>query len=468
MLTFDNLSYYIRLEDYFGSAHLSSKHYSMEWKLALISEHASPLALIGGVDAGGQNIAVAELAQHLAKLGYQIDIFTRWDNDALPETVDWKPGVRVIHIKAGPVDFVPKEELLCYMDEFTENTVRFIKHERDPYRLVHAHFFMSGLVAANIKRALQIPFAVTFHALGEVRKQMQGDCDRFPAERFTVEQRVIREADALIALCPQDRDDLINLYIADPVKIFTIPNGYNPNEFYPIEKPLARMVLGLDPNEPIILQLGRMVPRKGVDNVVRALGWLRRSYSMTPRLLIVGGESDLPDPQQTPEIGRLQQIADEEGVTDQVTFTGRRQRETLRYYYSAADVFVTTPLYEPFGITPLEAMACGTPVVGSAVGGIKHTVLDGETGFLVPPNDPPALAAKLAALLYSQKLRDLLSDEAIRHVQEAYTWLQVAQQTANLYELILAGQLTPARLKRRVIDPPAIEPDPSRVLTSEN
>ena len=440
----------------------------MEWKLALISEHASPLAIVGGVDAGGQNIAVAELAQHLAKLGYEVDIFTRWDNSNTSEIVNWKPGVRVIHVQAGPMSFVPKEELLCHMDQFTEHMVQFIKRENSTYRLIHAHFFMSGLVAANIKRALKIPFIATFHALGEVRRQIQGSCDQFPAERFEIEKRVIEEADALIALCLQDREDLANYYEADRGKIFTVPNGFNPNEFYPVDKALARIVLGLDPNEQVILQLGRMVPRKGVDNVIRAMGYLRRTYGVAARLVIVGGESDLPDPDLTPEIGRLQEIARNEGVLDWVTFTGRRQRETLRYYYSAADVFVTTPLYEPFGITPLEAMACGTPVIGSAVGGIKQTVLDGETGFLIPPNDPPALAAKLAAILYSKKLRTVMSEEAVRHVQENYTWLEVAQQTANLYELVLSGQLTPAKLQRRTMPGALLQREMPGFIPSNN
>ncbi len=440
----------------------------MESRMALISEHASPLALVGGVDSGGQNIAVAELAQHLAKLGYGVDVFTLWDYREQPETVSCKPGVRIVLVLAGPKAFVAKEALLDYMDEFTQNTVQFIKREGNPYRLVHAHFFMSGLVAANLKQALRIPFVITFHALGEVRKQLQGSCDAFPAERCAIEQRVIREADAVVALCPQDQADLVNLYAADPAKLFTIANGYNPAEFYPVDKALARIMLGLDPAEPVILQLGRMVPRKGVDNVVRALGQLRRTYGTVARLLIVGGESDQPDLLLTPELGRLTKLAADEGVAEWVTFTGRRQRETLRYYYSAADVFVTTPWYEPFGITPLEAMACGTPVVGSAVGGIKQTVLDGETGFLVPPNDPPALAAKLAALLYSKKLRTVMGEEAVRHVRDNYTWLEIAQQTANLYETIWSGQLTPAKLQRRTIAQSAAQRDTSGLLLPKN
>lgn len=425
-------------------------------KIAVISEHASPLAVVGGIDSGGQNIAVAELTQHLAQLGYQVDVFTRWNNAETPEVVNWRPGVRVVHIKAGPVEFVPKEQMLGFMDEFTENTIHFFRRQsgadtKPPYQLIHAHFFMSGLVAANIRRALCIPFVVTFHALGEIRRLCQGAGDQFPAERFYIEQRVINEADGVVALCPQDRDDLITHYGAEPQKLTIIPNGYNPDEFYPIDTQLARVVLGLDPQEPVILQLGRMVPRKGVDTVIRALGCLRREYGITARLLIVGGDGDTPDPAQTPELGRLQQIANDEGVTDWVTFTGRRGREALRYYYNAADVFVTTPWYEPFGITPLESMACGTPVIGSAVGGIKHTVLDNETGFLVPPNDPKALATKLAALLYSRKLRTMLGEEAIQHVRENYTWLCVAKHTAALYEKVISGQAQPALLLQRTV-----------------
>lgn len=409
------------------------RNYSTKQKIAVISEHASPLTLVGGVEAGGQNIAVAELTRQLARLGYQVDVFTRWDNEQLPEIVHWHEGIRVIHVNAGPKSYVVKEDMLPLMDEFTQHMIWFMQNEEDSYQLIHAHFFMSGLVAATIKQKLGIPFVVTFHALGEVRKQCQGASDRFPKERFTIEQRIIREADRIIALCPQDYDDLVNLYNADPYALTIIGNGYNPDEFYPLDADMARTVVGLTTAEPVILQLGRMVPRKGVDTVVRALGVLRRQHNLTARLLVVGGETDDPDPASTPEIARLQTLAEAEGVTDLVTFTGRRGRETLRYYYSAADVFVTTPWYEPFGITPLEAMACGTPVIGANVGGIKHTVRDQKTGFLVPPNDPGELADKLATLLSNPSLRQRMGERALHHVQKHYTWDQVARQTAELY-----------------------------------
>jgi D-inositol-3-phosphate glycosyltransferase len=406
-------------------------------KIALISEHASPLAVCGGVDAGGQNIAVAELAQHLAGLGYQIDIFTRWDNIALSEIVHWQTNIRVVHIKAGPLACIPKEELLPHMNEFTANVIRFSKRQGHPYQLIHAHFFMSALVAANLKKVLGIPFIITFHALGKVRRIIQGDCDKFPAERFSIEERVIREANQVVALCPQDREDLITLYDANPDKITIIPNGFNPKEFYSIDQMVARKRLGLDPYEKIILQLGRLVPRKGIETVVQGLAHLQHEFKIKARLLIVGGESDMPDPAVTPEIGRLQQLAKREGIKESVTFAGRRGRDVLRYFYSAADVFVTTPWYEPFGITPLEAMACGTPVIGSNVGGIKYTVQDSETGFLVPPKDPESLAAKLSMLFQYPHLKENIQHNALQWVQGQFTWLKVAQQTADLYEKIM-------------------------------
>lgn len=409
----------------------------MKKRIALISEHASPIAAIGGADTGGQNIAVAELARHLAALGYEIDVFTRWDDRRVPKILNWRDGIRIIHVEAGPVAFIPKEKLLPYMPAFTKDMLRFIRAENNRYKLVHAHFFMSALVAADIKKKLNIPFIVTFHALAKVRRIHQGNKDWFPDEGFAIEERAIAEADQIVALCPQDRDDLINLYQADPGKITIIPNGFRPDEIYPLDKLFARMALKLDPQEKIILQLGRMVPRKGVDNVIKALGYMRRERNFDARLLIVGGESDEPNPKVTPEIGRLQQLAARESVGDLVTFVGRRTRDMLHYYYSAADVFTTTPWYEPFGITPLESMACGTPVIGSNVGGIKSTVMDGRTGFLVPPNDFVQLGQRIIELLSSNKLMTYFEENAIRHVNENYTWMKATHLTANMYERVV-------------------------------
>ena len=409
----------------------------MRRRVALISEHASPLAVLGGVDSGGQNVYVGKVASHLAELGYDVDVFTRRDSSHLPRVARWTHGVRIIHVPAGPPSPVRKENMLGFMGEFTAFVLQACRCK--PYDLLHANFFMSGLVAADVKAVLGTPFVVTFHALGRVRRLYQLETDSFPEERLAIEDRIIAEADRIIAECPQDEEDLIRLYDADPEKITIVPCGFDPGEFWPLEKAAARVALGLDPDERLILQLGRMVPRKGVETAIRGLGRLRAQHGISARLLVVGGESDDADAQITPEIGRLRKIASAEGLDQEVNFVGRRGRDQLRYYYSAADLFVTTPWYEPFGITPVEAMACGTPVVGSNVGGIKFTVRDGENGYLVPPNDPEALAERIAHLYQNPKLLSVLSRQAVRRANDLFTWQRVTGAVADLYEEVLSA-----------------------------
>jgi D-inositol-3-phosphate glycosyltransferase len=411
----------------------------MKKRIAFISEHASPLATLGGVDNGGQNVYVAELSKALASKGYKVDIYTRKDNAAINDVVNWLPDVRVINVKAGPEHFVEKEKLLYYMDEFTNNMLCFMKQKKLHYNLMHANFFMSGLVASNIKKQTGIPYIITFHALGLVRLAHQKEMDKFPVERFDIEKMIVKDADAIIAECPQDRLDLINYYNAERSKITIVPCGFNPREFYQIDQKIARTKLGLDHDEIILLQLGRMVPRKGVETVIRSVSKINTSIKNI-RLLVVGGESDEPDEVITPEIGRLKKIAAEENVTAQVTFTGRRNRHVLRYFYAAADVFITTPWYEPFGITPLEAMACGTPVIGSNVGGIKYSVKDSETGFLVPPKDPFALAEKIENLVMNRELLNTMKRNAVKRVNKYFTWASVADSVNCLYEQLMSKQ----------------------------
>lgn len=417
----------------------------MKKQIALISEHASPLAMLGGVDSGGQNVYVGQLARHLAALGHEVDIFTRRDRPDLPATVPWADGARVVHVPAGPASAVRKEELLSFMGAFTGFLLRHCRERRRPYDIVHANFFMSALVAAELKRILGTPFVVTFHALGRVRRLHQGKADAFPEARLAIEDRAVSEANRVIAECPQDVRDLTRLYRADRARLTTIPCGFDPSELGPMPKPAARAALGLDPDEPVVLQLGRMVPRKGVDNVIRGIARLRDDHGLCARLLVVGGESETPDPAVTPEIGRLERLAEETDVADRITFTGRRDRPALRTYYAAADVFVTTPWYEPFGITPVEAMACGTPVIGASVGGIQSTVVHGQTGYLVPPRDPKALADRLAFLIRNPSLRRVMGARALRRVNARYTWRHVAGSIADLYEEVVTEQRpTPA------------------------
>lgn len=400
-------------------------------RVALISEHASPLAVQGGVDAGGQNTYVAHVARSLAQLGHHVDVLTRRDDPALPAAVDLRPGVRVLHIPAGPPRFVPKEQLLPHMPAFTRAARQLLAHSV-PYDVVHANFFMSGLVGLRLKASFRLPLVMTFHALGHVRREHQGASDGFPPERIAIEERIVRGADRVVAECPQDRLDLLRLYGADDRRIVTVPCGVDLKEFAPVDRAQARRRLGLAPDDFVVLQLGRLVPRKGVDNVVQALAQLRHIPKL--KLLIVGGDAAEPDEVLTPEIGRLRALAREGGVADRVIFTGQRRREQLPACYCAADVFVTTPWYEPFGITPLEAMACGVPVIGAAVGGVKFSVADGVTGFHVPPRDPAALAARIEQLHAQPALARALGRAGIRRVRTLFTWDRVAGELAEVYQ----------------------------------
>lgn len=416
-------------------------------KIAFISEHASPLATLGGVDSGGQNVYVAELSRHLAAMGYRIDVFTRREDPETPEVVDFSPGVRVVQVPAGPERYVRKEDLLPFMPAFTEFCVDFFNAETAPYDLVHANFWMSAWAAFQLKRRLGIPYVITFHALGRVRRLHQGAADEFPECRVEMEEIAAASADRVFAECPQDEEDLAVLYGVDRAKLSLVPCGFDPLEFHPLPRSFARAKIGYRDGERLILQLGRMVPRKGVENVIRGLSHLMKKEKIRARLVVVGGDKNDKGSLRSPELVRLRAVAEAEGVADHVDFKGPVERQELKFYYNAADVFVTTPWYEPFGITPLEAMACGTPVVGSAVGGVKYTVRDGRTGYLVPANDPEALAGRLAGLYRNPALLDYFSRSAFRHAVDSFTWKKIARTAAAVYEEILEPEFSYERLQ---------------------
>ena len=402
--------------------------------IALISEHASPLARAGSVDSGGQNVYVAHVARQLAAQGHWVDVFTRKDDPQLPEVLYWHPRVRVIHVPAGPARHVPKEQMLPFMDAFGRFMVRFCQRQAQTYDVVHANFFMSGMAGLHVSRVLDVPLVITFHALGRVRRQHQREADLFPEARFDIEEELVRCADRVIAECPQDHSDLVRLYGADPGRIDIVPCGFDAEELAPMDRSRARRTLGWKPNAFSILQLGRMVPRKGIDNVIRATGELRRRHGIAAELYVVGGNAVVPEEDDSPELARLRGVAAASDVSDLVHFVGRRERHELPLFYGATDVFVTTPWYEPFGITPVEAMACARPVVGADVGGIRYTVEHEKTGFLVPPEDPAALAASLARLARDPAMGWRMGNAGLRRARRMFTWANVARELARVYD----------------------------------
>lgn len=413
-------------------------------RIAFLSEHASPVALLGDEDAGGQNVYVDEMTRHLARLGYTIDVFTRRDSPDAPQIIEWAQGVRIVNLSVGPATPLPKDDLWPFMPEFRDSFLSFMEREEVHYNLIHGNFWMSGWVATQLQRRLGIPAVQIFHATGITKRRYQKSADTSPVERIAIERGVARDVDRLIAHCPSEWTELVNDYEADPRKVLLIPSGVNLDMFRPVERSKARRRLGLDPDGKVIVYVGRLLQRKDIRNIVRALAILEHrrtsktdSLALPVTLLIVGGSTPEPDPIATPEIGVLQRLAAKLGISDRVRFAGKHQPSELLDFYSAGDVVVTTPWYEPYGFTALEAMACGRPVIGSAVGGLAYTIKHGETGFLVPPRDPQALADRLEQLFNDPALCMQMSFAARKRVEREFTWLLAARRTAHLYNILL-------------------------------
>ncbi len=412
-------------------------------RIAFISEHASPLAPLGGTDAGGQNVYVAELSRHLGQLGFPVDVFTRRDDPALPERVPLAPGVTVVHIAAGPPEPIPKDHLFPLMPAMVEGIDRAAA-ATGGYALLHSHFWMSGWVGCVLRRRWRVPLVHTFHALGVTKRRHQGAADTSPLERIPTERQIVRQADCIIATAPHEVEELARDYWADRAKIAVVPCGVDTTHFRPQPAGAARQRLGLPLDRLILLYVGRVLPRKGIDTILLALDRLPRDLRSRVLGLVVGGAADATDPLADPEVARLHALARALGLSDQVRFTGWRPRAVLPDYFAAADVVVTTPWYEPFGMVPLEAMACGRPVVAAAVGGLAFSVVHEETGLLVPPRDPAALAVALTRLFRQPDLGRRLGAAGRARVVQHFGWPVIARRVAAVYAGLLAG--TPAVL----------------------
>jgi len=406
-------------------------------KVALVSEHASPLAALGGVDAGGQNVHVAALACALARLGHTVTVYTRRDDAALPERVGAAPGVEVVHVTAGPPAPVSKDELVPFLSELAAGIAA--DWRESPPDLVHAHFWMSGLVSIAAARTLddsghaRIPVVQTFHALGTVKRRYQGRDDTSPPERRTLEPWVAQTADAIIATCSDEVTELCALGV-DPARVAVVPCGVDLSLFTPDgpREPLT-------PNTRRIAVIGRLVPRKGVDLVIAALALLRDAGRHDVELVIVGGGQSQDAMHLDPDGERLLRVAAEYGVTDQVTLRGQIPQSQLPTILRSVTAVVCAPWYEPFGITPLEAMACGVPVVAAAVGGLTDSVVDGVTGIHVRPRDPAAIALALGRLLDDPVQAAALGRAGRTRVCDGYSWDRVADATVSVYREVLAG-----------------------------
>jgi D-inositol-3-phosphate glycosyltransferase len=403
-------------------------------RIALVSEHASPLATLGGADGGGQNVHVAELARALAAHGAEVVVHTRRDDPALPRRVAFAHGVEIDHVDAGPARHVPKDQLLPFMAAFADDLAETWSDERPD--VVHAHFWMSGIAATAAARPHGIPVVQTFHALGAEKRRYHGDRDPSPRERLGEEAILARESDAVIATSTAETFWLRRMR-ADARRIAVIPCGVELERF----APLAAMRRGRRPGSPRIASLGRLVERKGVGTIVEALPQVPAA-----ELIVAGGGRGPLD--ADPEHRRLSALAHELGVADRVRFLGGVSRDGARDVLADADVAVCVPWYEPFGIVPVEAMASGVPVIGAAVGGLLDTVVHEETGLLVPPRDPELLGRALCELLADPARRQRLGAAGALRARQRYGWPRIAERTLRVYRAVCAQTLRPAREAR--------------------
>jgi glycosyltransferase involved in cell wall biosynthesis len=387
-------------------------------KIAMVSEHASPLAALGGVDAGGQNVHVAELSAAMARDGHEVTVYTRRDSAKLPEELTTPDGYRVVHVPAGPARAVPKDELLPYMGEFGA----FLRNRwtLDRPALAHAHFWMSGLATTLAATTLDVPVFQTFHALGVVKRRYQGDADTSPADRIRLERLIGCRADHVVATCSDEVFELIRMGIPRS-RISVVPCGVDLDRFTP-DGPRARRGA-----KHRLVTVGRLVPRKGFDLALTALAQLPDTE------LVVAGGPERGRLSADPEFRRLRQIAERLGIADRVRWPGQVARTDMPALLRSADAVLCTPWYEPFGIVPLEAMACGVPVVAAAVGGIPDTVVEGITGALVGPRQPKDIARKVRTLLDNPALRAAYGSAGRDRALARYSWDRVAADTLRAY-----------------------------------
>ncbi len=394
-------------------------------KIALVSEHASPLATIGGTDAGGQNVHVRELALALGQLGNDVTVYTRREDRATPGRVALAPGVTVSHVDAGPPRTLAKDELYPLMPEFGARL--HAEWSLDAPDLAHAHFWMSGIATLAAAKPLGVPVLATFHALGIDKRAQQGASDTSPRERLAEEKRITREVDRVVATSSSEVFTLMRMG-ASAQRLSIVPCGVDLRRFSP-DGPRFERRRDLFR----IVSLGRLVPRKGVDDAIAALARVPDA-----ELVIAGGAA----PEREDAGGderRLRELAERCGVADRVDFHGPVERDDVPALLRSADTVVCTPWYEPFGMVALEAMACGVPVVASSVGGLVDTIIDGYTGLHVPARDPRRLAYALLELARDPARRARLGSYAVERARSRYGWNRIAADTLEIYRSLVTA-----------------------------
>lgn len=403
----------------------------------MISYHTCPLATLGGKDTGGMNVYVRDLSRFLGMYGVHVDVFTRSQDEHVPHVLhDLGCGNRVVHIPAGPESPRPKKELQEYLPLFTREIIEFASRKSMTYDLIHSHYWLSGIASIQLKTAWNVPIIHMFHTLAKLKNQIAQNEKEIEGDfRINGELETIRVSDKIIAATVDEQFQLINLYDCIKEKIDIIPPGVDVGKFYPIPSDEAKDYLNITHDEKVLLFVGRIEPLKGVDTLIKAIAQMRKSdvLSECPHYLyIIGGDPDERKEDMDNEISRLRELSRQLGVGDMIIFSGKKNQDTLQYYYSAAEIVVMPSNYESFGMVALEAMACGTPVIATQVGGLQHLVKDQTTGFVIPHNDPDALEEKLTQLICQPSLRKKLSAQCVEYAR-TFSWESITPRIFQLY-----------------------------------
>ncbi|BAU63158.1 glycosyl transferase group 1 [Stanieria sp. NIES-3757] len=412
--------------------------------IALISVHGDPAIDIGKEEAGGQNVYVREVGEALARQGWHVDMFTRRSDAQQATIVEHIPNCRTIRLTAGPTEFVPRQELFEYLPEFVEAFFRFQHQTRTIYPLIHTNYWLSAWVGMEIKKRQLVKQIHTYHSLGAVKYKSINTIPLIASTRLNVEKECLETADMIVATSPQEKQHMRSL-VSEQGNINIIPCGTDIKRFGSISSGEGRAKLGIDPQSKVILYVGRFDHRKGIETLVRAVGRHEVREHQNLKLIIVGGST--PGQSDGRERERIEGIVKELGIEEITLFAGRVEHTELCDYYAAADVCVVPSHYEPFGLVAIEAMASGTPVIASDVGGLKFTVLDEVTGLLAPPQDEAAFARAIDVILSDKQWRNQLGKNARQRVESKFSWDGVARQLDNLY----LSQLT--RLHQEFLTP---------------
>lgn len=405
-----------------------------EQSIALISVHGDPAVEIGKEEAGGQNVYVRQVGEALAQLGWKVDMFTRKASKNQAEIVEHSPNCRTIRLVAGPEEFVPRQEIYEYLPEFVQQIQKFQQDSGVQYSLVHTNYWLSAKVGMELKKLQPITQVHTYHSLGAVKYKSITTIPMIATTRLAIEKTVLETAERIVATSPQEKEHMRSL-VSTQGNIDIIPCGTDIDRFGGIGKQEARAKLGIDPDSKVVFYVGRFDKRKGIETFVRAVGRCQWRENGDLKLIIGGGSR--PGQSDGIERDRIEKIVDELGLRSITTFPGRLGDETLPLYYAAADICVVPSHYEPFGLVAIEAMASGTPVIASDVGGLQYTVISEKTGLLCPPQDDAAFAQAIDRILENPQWRDQLGQQARKRVEDKFSWSGVAVQLSDLYQQLL-------------------------------